>query len=84
MSITHRPFQLYMICHQIGESGILATISSNSLAYGLSSASANPGSSPRGQGLTLAHCSAQPKHFLWDRGCIKRVLWRCLGDDWGC
>jgi len=26
------------------------------------------------QGLTLVHVSAQRKCFLWDRGCIQRLL----------
>ena len=27
------------------------------------------GAEDKGQGLTLAHLSAQLKRFLWDRGC---------------
>jgi hypothetical protein len=29
-------------------------------------------------GVTLAHYSAQPKRFLWDRGCVKGVFRGCL------
>jgi len=30
------------------------------------------------QGLTLVHFSVQLKRFLWDRGCMQRLLTACL------
>ena len=35
------------------------------------------------QGLTFVPFSAQLKHFVWDRGCIKGVFRGCLGSDRG-
>ena len=34
---------------------------------------------PSHQRLTLVQISAQRKRFLWDRGCIQRLLLGCLG-----
>jgi hypothetical protein len=31
------------------------------------------------QGLTIVHFLAQHKRFLWDRGCIKGLLWGRFG-----
>ena len=30
--------------------------------------------SPSRQGLTLVHCLAQRKRFLWDRGCVDELF----------
>ena len=42
-------------------------------------AAAAPSAPAATQGLTLVHCSAQRKRFLWDRGCIRGLFVGYLG-----
>ena len=51
---------------------------------GASTAAGSPTDTPAvdsasAQGLTLVRFSAQCKHVLWDRGCIKGLFMGCLG-----